>query len=299
MCSCEVQHKIFYSAAEVILKASGKHDSASHSQNRSSTLTVQQKAALRKAAKCAPNESARQLARNTQHFSPKSRIPRDVDALRCAQRVVSVQRRSLALEQTGGVHLEKSSGAMTLLGETMDLMTLILRHNDPADDYHLDLHQMVCIGNQWSRGVTFMELTTPHFIFNFARAIASGWELQIQADESYDFCSSELGVIVLGVNSLRGIFRPVSWSLVRNESLDAFGYAYNGIRASVFSLLKPGALRMCLHGEACEFCEQVHNLQQSQHVGNVLKDPRQRLPVKKAGADNTTKWSKFANAQLA
>ncbi len=70
---------------------------------------------------------------------------------------------------------------------------------------------MVCIGNLWSRGVTFMALTTPHLIFNVARAIASGWELQIQADGSYEFCTSELGVIVFGVNSLRGIFPRVSW----------------------------------------------------------------------------------------
>ncbi len=147
-CSCEVQHKIFYSAAEVILKALGKHDTSSHSQDRSCKLAVQQKAALRKAAKCAPNESARQLAQNTQHFSPKSSTPRDPDALRAAQRVVGAQCRALALEQTGGVQLDQSNGAMTRLRETMNLWKLILHHNDPEDDYHVDLHQVVCIGNQ-------------------------------------------------------------------------------------------------------------------------------------------------------
>ena len=99
-----------------------------------------------------------------------------------------------------------------------------------------------------------MELTTLHFIFNIARLIATGWELQIQADGSYDFCASQLGVIAFGVNSLRGICRPVSWSLVRNESSEAFMYAFNGIRAPVFSLLKPGGVRLCLLGEACDFC---------------------------------------------
>ena len=46
--------------------------------------------------------------------------------------------------------------------------------------------------------------------------------MQVQTDGSFDFCDSKLGVIVFGVNSLRGKFRPVSWSLVPNESSHAF-----------------------------------------------------------------------------
>jgi len=34
-------------------------------------------------------------------------------------------------------------------------------------------------------------------------------------------------------------------------------------------------------------------------VAQVLQDPDNKLPVKKAGADNTTKWSKFAKQLLA
>ena len=108
------------------------------------------------------------------------------------------------------------NGSMTRLGARLDLQALIARHNDPADDYHLDLHKVVCIGSQWSDGVSFMELTTVHL--NIWRAMQSGWELQVQADGSFEFCASKLGVIIFGVNSLRHIFRPVSWALVPSES---------------------------------------------------------------------------------
>ncbi len=64
------------------------------------------------------------------------------------------------------------------------------------------------------------------------------------------------------------------------------------------SLLKLGALRLCSHGEACEFCEQVYNLQQLQHVGSFLKDQHQRIPVKKARADNTAKWLKIYEGSI-
>ncbi len=71
-------------------------------------------------------------------------------------------------------------------------------------------------------------------MFNLGRAIQSKWELQIQSDGSFAFCSAEIGVIVFGVNSLGSVFKQVSWSIVPNESSDAFAYAYNGIRAAFF-----------------------------------------------------------------
>ncbi len=89
---------------------------------------------------------------------------------------------------------------------------------------------------------------------------------------------------------------------MHHETSDAFTtYAYNRVRASIFSLLKQGELCLCSDGEACEFCEQVRNLQKIQEVASVLHDPLQSLQVKKAGADNThdVVWSKFVKAVLA
>jgi hypothetical protein len=286
--------------SDVVLKASGEHDGNSHVQDKSVHLTVSQRSTLKRAIKSAPNESARQLVRNSSNFSPGKRTGQDPDSIRSAQRLIAQERRSLALSHTSGVQLDTSNGAMTQLGDKMALEKLIARHNDPDDDYHLNLHQVVCIGNQWKKGVTFMEVSTPHFLFNAGRAMQTGWELQVQADGSFDFCAAKLGVIVFGVNSLRGIFRPVSWSLVPNESSEAFGYAYNGIRAAFFGLLKPGAVRLCpaRPGHSCAFCEQLLDIQKAPEVARVLSDPQQKLPVKRAGSDNTTKWTKFAKKIL-
>ncbi len=38
---------------------------------------------------------------------------------------------------------------------------------------------------------------------------------------------------------------------------------------------------------------ELPDVQTLPEVAEVLKDTEQRLPVKRAGADNTTKWSKF------
>jgi hypothetical protein len=48
----------------------------------------------------------------------------------------------------------ETNGPMTQLCNTIDFKYLIARHNDPADDYHLDLHSVVCLGAQWNKGNT-------------------------------------------------------------------------------------------------------------------------------------------------
>jgi hypothetical protein len=107
---------------------------------------------------------------------------------------------------------------------------------------------------------------------------------------------SYLSIPVFCVNSLGSVFKQVSWSIVPNESAEAFTYAYNGIRAA--SRRGPCDSEP---GSACDFCEQLHDIQESQEVAKVLNiasNPHEKLPLKRAGADNTTKWLSFATRIL-
>ncbi len=192
---------------------------------------------------------------------------------------------------------------MARLGAKFDLAWIIAKNNDEGDDFHFDLHTIICHGirSQWSGDVTFTELSTPQLMFNLGSAIQSKWEVQIKSDGSFAFCSAEIGVIVFGVNSLGSVFKQVSWSIVPNESSEAFAYAYNGVRAAFFCLFKKGAVRLCERGSACNFGEQLRDIQESQEVAkvlNIVSDPYEELPVKRAGADNTTKWSSFTKRIL-
>ncbi len=60
-------------------------------------------------------------------------------------------------------------------------------------------------------------------------------------------------MIVFGVNSLGNVFKQVSWSIVLNESSEAFAYAFNCICAAFFSLFKNGAARLCERGSESNF----------------------------------------------
>ncbi len=74
---------------------------------------------------------------------PGKQTPRDKYAIRAAQRLVSKERRKLAWRITGGSELNSEHGRMAQLAAAMDLTMLIKRHNDPEDDFHLDMHQVV------------------------------------------------------------------------------------------------------------------------------------------------------------
>ncbi len=142
---------------------------------------------------------------------------------------------------------DKTSGSMARLSAKFDLARLIAKHNDKGDDFHFD---------------------------------------QIQSDSSFAFCSAEIGVIVFGINSLGSVFKQVSWSIVPNESSEAFAYAYNGIMAAFFGLFKEGAVRLCERGSACNFCGQLRDIPKSPEVVmvlNIVSNPKEELPVKRAG----------------
>ncbi len=204
------------------LRSAGTHDGMSHVEDKSKYLTNAPIASLKRSTKSAPNETGRKHVRNSCNFSPDKRTPQDPTSIRCAQRVVVRQRRAIALINTQSVKLDDTNGALTRLCNKLDFINQIARHNDPADEYHLDLHSVICLGAQWKGGNTFMESSTVDLLLNVGRAIGSGWELHLQTDGTFGLCASDIGIIVFGVNSLRGIFRPVSWSIIANESSEAF-----------------------------------------------------------------------------
>ena len=75
-----------------------------------------------------------------------------------------------------GINLDDTEGAMVRLAQSLGLSRHIKRHNNPDDPYHMDEHQTFCLGYQFKDGITFMCLSTPHMLRNFARMTNCGWQ---------------------------------------------------------------------------------------------------------------------------
>jgi hypothetical protein len=161
-CNCPVSFKCARGGQKqdyAVLRACHKHNAERHAHSQAKYLSSEQKAGLRWATKCAPTESARQIRRNTSHFSPKSQVPHEL--FRSVQRVVYKQREETLVSHTEGIKLEGTEGAMNRPSQELDFELSPARHEDRTAPYHLGLHEVVCTGFQWDRKVRFMSLTTP------------------------------------------------------------------------------------------------------------------------------------------
>jgi hypothetical protein len=76
---------------------------------------------------------------------------------------------------------------MNRLAESICLNKLIAGHNDPVDDFHMDEHQVVQVAHQFKDGVTFMTLTSQHWLNNMACADNCG--TQGQFDGAFNLCN--------------------------------------------------------------------------------------------------------------
>ncbi len=89
-------------------------------------------------------------------------------------------------ERVPGIDIDGTEGSMIRLADSICLMKLITRHNDPADDFYMDEDQVVQVSYQFKGGVTFMTVSTQHSLNNMAWADNCNFETQGHFDSALD-----------------------------------------------------------------------------------------------------------------
>jgi hypothetical protein len=199
---------------------SGEHTLDSHKGGKG-LLTVKQQVSIRTAVRCAPLQTGSAVLANLKNFSPDRRVRGDKRSKSVLDRMVRRGRKKLMAERTPGYRVYETKGAMTKLAKSLSLKTAIKRHNDPADSYHMDAHQVVCLGFQFKDGVRFMVLSTPHLIVNMARAIQCGWQIQGHWDGAFNWCNKDYGMLAFGLNNMGARYNPVTITIANSESRTA------------------------------------------------------------------------------
>ena len=151
------------------------------------------------------------------NFSPGRRVPYDHRSRGAVARLVRTERASVMEKSFPGIKIDGSEGSMNELAESVSFEKLLLRHNDPTDSFHLDAHQVVSLGHQFSDGVRFATFSTPSMLNNMARAKNCKWQAQGHTDGAFDWCGKEIALIGFGMNSMGAHFNPVSFSIVPLE----------------------------------------------------------------------------------
>jgi hypothetical protein len=128
-------------------------------------------------------------------------------------------------EQVDGVELDGSFGSMLTLAMDMSLSQFIQKQNDPADPYRLNEHEAVTCGYQFSTGVTFLNITTPHLLLNLARAENSRWQKQGHFDGTFNLCSKDFGLIGFGMKFILKPMKPKSSSASAGGAVGPFDFS--------------------------------------------------------------------------
>jgi hypothetical protein len=232
-------------------------------------LTVKQRGAVERVARATPLAIGTQVHASLQNFSPGLRVPFDQRSRKTVDRLVRRTRQKVMAERVGGIALNCSEGKLNELAESLSLVKFLERHNDPADPFHMDEHQPVCVGHQFQDGVTFMSLTTPHFLNNLARAEKIGCQKQGHFDGALNWCGKDFGMIGFGMNSMGAHFNPVSLSIVNSESKEAIKSAYTATCSGVYTLCNQTCLCDDNIDKSCGFCTQL--FEQISEPGSLWK----------------------------
>ena len=193
-----------------------------------------------------------QVISNLQNFSPGKQVPFDMRSRNAVNQLVRRTRHHIMTERVPGIKLNGSEGSMNQLAESLCLVKVLERHNDPADSFHMSLseHQVVCLGHQFSDGVSFMCLSTQHGACCQLRC-----QKQEHTDPAFDWCGKEVALVGFGMNSMGARFNPVSVSIVNSESKKGLKSSYEATCSGLYTIYNSASL--CDSAE-CGFCSQMH-----------------------------------------
>ncbi len=192
-CCCAVLVKSYSDKVEVAL--AGQHTSSSgessHTNDRG-ILSVERRSAVKRAVRASPLSVGSQVQANLENFSPCKHVPFNQRSQKAVDHLVWKERKQLMAEKVPGIGIHGTEGCMnSLIAESICLVKLLANHNDAADDFHMDEHQVVQFGYQFKHGVTFMTLTTQHLLNNTARSDNCDFGTQGHFDGAFNWCSKD------------------------------------------------------------------------------------------------------------
>ncbi len=160
-------------------------------------MSIKLRIAVKSAVRASPYAVGSQVHANLENFSPGKGVPFDRRNQNAVEHLVRNERKEIMAVTVPGIDINGTEGCMNRLAESIRLIKLIERHNDPADDFHMDEHQVVQVGHQFKDGVTFMTLTTPHSQNHMARGDSDncGFGTQGQFNSEFNSCNKDVSFI--------------------------------------------------------------------------------------------------------
>ncbi len=155
--------------------------------------------------------------------------------------------------------------------DKMYIKKLVEEHNRLGGK-HLELHQLICLGYQFEKSVTFANWSTPFLPLNAARSMNSEWLVQMGFDSSGSISDTKFDLVGITTNSLRSRANPVCLAIANKESADAYEHTYEPIESVLFQLV--GRTFRC--DPPCELCAAIEEQVQQPVMRAELEPPKKK-----------------------
>ncbi len=175
------------------------------------------------------------------------------------------------------------------------------KHNDPAIDYHVSLYEYVVIGYELiaARNVVRFNMSSVWMLANALRAIVAGWNFQLCADVTGNFCNRSVDLLEFSVTSIPCQNKVLCLSIIPKAtgSEKFYKLSYDDLCTSVNYLCK---VRPCRNAD-CECCIRIRELLAEKNVVDYIASNEfkgQKLPVQTVMCDNFQGFSNFCRAEF-
>jgi len=274
----------------------GIHTETSHQTESSKFLTVPQKSAIKNLVRGNPLMQPSTVRRNLKNMDSSSHVsPHMTPSVR---RLVVHARNDLLATFLDDVEMDGSFGSMERFGQAKWLKTKVQKHNDPEDPYHLNPNEVVVIGKSFdvAKQRVHLNMATPFSLFNYIRALASGWSITIAGDGLYCVCKADFGMTILSAVALGGHHHAICYAIVPGETSEAWHSVWQGVvKALHYLMTKP----ILCDDVACKFCVMVRGCLQQPDVQAFMRSEdfksKSNFPVNVAVSDQIKSWPKFVS----
>jgi hypothetical protein len=210
-------------------------------------------------------------------------------------------RKNFTTKQLVGFMIADNFGSLTEFYMRSSWSEVVRKHNDPAIDYHVSLYEYVVIGYELiaARDVVRINMSSVWKLANALRAIIAGWNFQLCADVTGNFCNLSVDLLEFSVTSIPCQNNVLCLSIIPKvtESETVYKLSCDDLRTAVNYLCK---IQPCDTTD-CECCTRIQELLGDQNIvyyiaSNEFKE--QKLPVQTTMNENFQDFGNFCRAEF-
>ena len=301
--NCKSELRLTVAAEFIVLDQNNAHDTDSHSEETPHRLSVAVADRIQSIVDADMRISSTQIRRAIARGGEDIGVQ---DGFRF-KRAVKKARSEVMLSASpigSGFPNTDNIGDVRAYAKQHSMKRLIERHNSVEHEFHLGMHDMMVIGQEFSKeNVEFsIFFSNIWFILTAFRVMISGWSLNIFTDLFHRFCTAKVRMICYGCCTLGYRLNPLIFGTIphsHGEShemyADTFAVYLHAIQYFVRNFRTCGSA-------ACSTCK---------HISDILTHPIIRayvasadfmgenvlLPIRSFSSDNCSGFIKYVREQ--